>query len=467
MELELNFANFLATHLCPPYSKVVSLLNQTVAQWPKGAAMLTGYKGIYTIKLWDEEKVKHLLGQKVEFFYGGESSSRSVKVPITKKPIRKRYTNPKYVTITGFDRVAEEITNSEVDKVLQQFGTIIVPTQEVFAENFRTGKKKLRIDLDQGKDIPRDFHLQYKTELGRTLNASLRLFYKDQPYFCRRCSEQHVGDCPQFIADKAEKENIRNMKEEKNKTVMVGDSNFRCINENGVMASVTAVTGGKIGHIVNQVSFENISKIENIILSAGQNCINDADELDQKFWEARTVAEIAVTETSLNKLLAKGKNVFMLSVPPAPCTQTSDRKRKAREFINKQIGELITRANTTNKQSGKTGIAGLVEEPDNSYDQTRDFIDERHLTQQAMERRISQIDDILPSENKLRNSILKARATCHPYRACYGAYPAGCNFCTKLNHGEQNCPTKIKHSGKRLTVSGSEEQVTKRGKTTE
>ena len=92
------------------------------------------------------------------------------------------------------------------------------------------------------------------------------------------------------------------MKEDNNKTVMVGDSNFRCINENGVMASVTAVTGEKMGHKCNQLNFENITKTENIIHSAGQNCTNDADELDQKFWEARTVAVVAVTEIMVNKL---------------------------------------------------------------------------------------------------------------------------------------------------------------------
>ena len=117
------------------------------------------------------------------------------------------------------------------------------------------------------------------------------------------------------------------MKEDNNKTVMVGDSNFRCIKEDGVMASVTAVSGGKMGHICNQVNFENITKTEKIILSAGQNCTNDADELNQRFWESRTVAEISATETMVNKLLGKGKNIFMLSVPPAPCTQTSERKK--------------------------------------------------------------------------------------------------------------------------------------------
>ena len=54
MELELDFTAFLPTHLCPTYAKVVSLLNQTVSAFPKGAAMLTGIRGNFTIKLYDK-----------------------------------------------------------------------------------------------------------------------------------------------------------------------------------------------------------------------------------------------------------------------------------------------------------------------------------------------------------------------------------------------------------------------------
>ena len=462
MELELNFANFLATHLCPSYTKVVSLLNQTVSKWPKGAAMLTGNRGIFTIKLFDKAKAFDLIGKKVEFFYEGEKSRKSVKVAITEKPSYQRYTNPKYVTIMGFERrPADQISNASINKTLQQFGKIIVPTEDVYAENFLTGKKKLRIDLDQGKDIPRDFHMQIESETGRSLTVSLRVFYKEQPYHCRKCTEQHVGDCPKFIAEKEEKQQVKKMKEDISKTIMIGDSNFRCVNESGVMASVTAITGGKLGHICNQVQFENLEKIENVILSAGQNCTNDVDELEQKFWEARTLAEISTAEKVVNNLLKEGKNVFMLSVPPAPCTQTSTIKKTARNFINKHLGDLVQRANTID---AKKGIAGLVNESDADYRGDTNFKDERHLSQRAMERRIGLLEDILPSDSKLKHPMLKGRATGEPYRGCYGAHPAGCMFCTKLNHGEQTCPIKLKQGTKRQTVSGSDLHDPKRGK---
>ena len=186
--------------------------------------------------------------------------------------------------------------------------------------------------------------------------------------------------------------------------------------------------------------------------SAGQNCTNDADEIEKSLWEARTVGEISKAEKVISNLMGKGKNIIMLSIPPVPCTQMSTRKKEARDFINNHIVELVRRANTIDS---KPGTAGLLTESDASYNSSTDFKDERHLTQLAMKRRISQLDQILPENRRLRNTMLKARPTCDPYRACYGAYPAGCNYCTKLNHSELDCPLK-KKGMKRQNVSGSE-----------
>ena len=131
----MDFANFLPTHRCPPYAKVVSLLNQTVSQWPKGAAMLTGNRGIYTIKLWDKAKGLQLIGKK-------------------RRVCLRRWER--------FNNLAQSLYQQQM---------------YLYAENFLTGKNKLRIDLDQGKDIPRDFHMQVETETGRSLTVSLRLFF--------------------------------------------------------------------------------------------------------------------------------------------------------------------------------------------------------------------------------------------------------------------------------------------------
>ena len=73
-------------------------------------------------------------------------------VKIEEKPKFLKYKNPKYVTMTGFNKYqAEKVSNEQMDQILQNFGDIIVPTQDVFAAVFLTGKKKARIDLKKGK----------------------------------------------------------------------------------------------------------------------------------------------------------------------------------------------------------------------------------------------------------------------------------------------------------------------------
>ena len=449
----MDFTAFLPTHLCPTYGKVVTLLNQTVPAFPKGSAMLTGNKGIFTINLWDKSRAEGVLGEKVEYFYEGDKSKKSIKVTIKEKERFFRYVNPKYITLMGFEKSpADMLTNEKIDGILKQFGDIIVPTQDVYAESFLTGKKKVRVDLNKDKDIPRDFHVQVESPSGRPLTASLRVYYKDQPYHCRRCAEQHVGDCPKFIAEREMRQQIKKVKEENTKTILVGDSNFRCINENGVMASVTAVTGGKLGHIINQIEFENLEKVDTIVLSAGQNCTNDADEVNKEHWENRTLKEISTAEKVISGLTEKGKNVILLTVPPVPCTQETQRKKEARVFINNNIAHLIQRVNAIDSNPG---AAGMVIESDSSYNSETDFKDDRHLTQHAMERRISNLDEILPEGRKLRSTILKSRATCDPYRGCYGAHPAGCKYCTCLNHDVQACRPRLVEGKKRPNVSGS------------
>ena len=277
MELVLDFSAHLPEHLTPSYNKVVSLLTQTVSEFPRGAAMLTKErKGVFVIKVWDKSKGEKLLGKKVEYYYEEEKSNKKVTIFIQERSKSMRFVNPKYVTMTGLNFFpASQVTNEQLDKILSNFGEILVPTQDVFANIFLTGKKKVRIDLTKEKDIPRELFVEFESEAGKKHSTSIRCFYKGQPYQCKRCRVKHTGDCPEWIEEKNQKEKVKKWKENNTQTTMIGDSNFRCVNEGGIMASVTSITGGKIGHIANQVEFENLSAIDNVVLSAGQNCVND------------------------------------------------------------------------------------------------------------------------------------------------------------------------------------------------
>ena len=462
MELMLDFGVHLASHLCPTYNKVVTLLTQTVKEWPKGSAMLTkADRGIYNIKVWDKARGQLLVGKKVEFYYEGDKSNKKVVVPIEERPKNLRYTNPKYVTLVGFERFpANMMTNEQLNGILGNFGDIIVPTQDVYAEIFLTGKKKVRIDLNKGEDIPRDLFAEFTTEEGKKYEVTLRTYYRDQPFTCRKCKVKHIGDCPLWVKEQAEKENAKKTKENNTKTAFIGDSNNRCINESGVMASVTAITGGKIGHVANQLHFENLEQMDNIVISAGQNCINDVDLMGKEEWEVRTMAEISELDNAAKFLLNKGKNVYIVSVPPAPCTQT-DRGKEARRFINTRLALL---ADTLKSKKASFKIV-FIDENEGNFNQSTDFSDDKHLSQLAVERRISLLDEALPEGKKIKSMALKARPTCEPYRGCYGAYPVGCNFCTRLKHGESGCPKKKKtipgHIRKQVSSSEVQEATKK------
>ena len=105
-------------------------------------------------------------------------------------------------------------------------------------------------------------------------------------------------------------------------------------------------------------------------------------------------------------------------------------------------------------KSGEPGTTAFIEENDANYTPATDYTDERHLEPIAIERLIANLDEIFPENQKLKTTFLKERATCKPYRGCYGTYPIGCSFCTGLKHEETTCPARTS-VGKRNRSSGS------------
>ena len=157
MELQIDVGSFLPKHQVPSFNKMVSLLTQTCPEFTKGAAMLLrdNQRGIFTIKVWDKKKGKNLQGKKIDYYPEEGKSKKKVSLVMEEKIQTKRYNNPKYLTMVGFQRYPNnQLSNDQINNILKQYGTIIEPTDDVYAEVFMTGKKKARIDLDKGKDIP-------------------------------------------------------------------------------------------------------------------------------------------------------------------------------------------------------------------------------------------------------------------------------------------------------------------------
>jgi len=107
-------------------------------------------------------------------------------------------------------------------------------------------------------------------------------------------------------------------------------------------------------------------------------------------------------------------------------------------------------------------MVAFIDENEGNYNKTQDFQDERYITLMAIERLVSKLDKVLPETQKLSNPQLKGKATFRPYSGCYGMYPIGCKFCTKIGHNEQECPQN--NGGKRILSIDSEEHDPKRPK---
>ena len=153
-------------------------------------------------------------------------------------------------------------------------------------------------------------------------------------------------------------------------------------------------------------------------------------------------------------MTSKGKNVFILGAPPTPIAISSKVRKDGRNFINKQLADMVQRAVT---KKPTDGMAAFIDDNDGNFNPGTDFTDERHLSLLAIERMIGKLDEIFPPEQKLKNATLNGHATCKPYQGCYGTYPVGCGYCTGYNHTEQACVVK-NGKEKRPRSTGSENQ---------
>ena len=70
---DMDFPSFLPQIYLPTYHKVISPLTHTVPDYPRGGAMVTrAGKGVFSIKVYDKNKVRKLLGKKLGYYYEGD-----------------------------------------------------------------------------------------------------------------------------------------------------------------------------------------------------------------------------------------------------------------------------------------------------------------------------------------------------------------------------------------------------------
>ena len=394
------------------------------------------------MKVHDDEKGRKLENKKANYFLPGDiEGKKPIAITITKREQRKKWVNPKYVTIWGVHKedLGDVLSNKDLQKHLEKYGSILDPVEDVvdLSENaWNLDKKKCRIDLDKEKHIPRNINIEMPTKDGGVKKGTLRVTYKDQPWHCRRCQDEHEGDCPKRMEDRRREQEIREQKERETKTLILGDSNLKLVNRNALLADVVSSSGAKIGHISNQITFENLDKYQNIVLFAGINNVpGQNDRVEEQAVNKQIDNEMKSLESELTNLVTKGKNVFLTQVANPQHVRTTPRGTRIRDKINKDFIDMKNRLKKQNKKAKGDVINWSVFLDEDDYSTVK------AVSEKAIVSFLGKVDQKV--EGKLRATYLDSFLTADPWSNVRPAYPLGCRKCTQMEHTEYTCTVDL------------------------
>jgi len=329
------------------------------------------------------------------------------------------------------------MTNEQLTKFFEKFGQIINPVADVYATYdsvWTLDKKRLFMDLNTGKDIPRMNPMETEVD-GEIIRGQIRVTYRDQPYLCNTCGEDHTNLCPKIEEEKKRAAVIKTLKNEKTNTILIGDSNLKLVNGDSILADVVSSSGAKIGHIANIISSENLDTYDNIVVMAGTNNIPPSHENYTKnaiFEQVKK--ETASLSSKLDPYVAKGKNVIMVHVPNSPHCRQSQTALQLRNRINKLISESVNKLD--NKTSGRNKVEKIEWDDNNMKDE--DFGSVKGISEKLTADLLGKIDSSL--KNAMAAPFLPIKQTVsRPYSKVSPAYPVGCYKCTVVGHSMEDC----------------------------
>ena len=273
----LDFTAHIAQKYAPNRNELVRFLNQEVKDLPRGNILIEEKPGVFKVKVYDREKGAALENRTLNYILPGDTlGKRPVKIKFEKRAASK-FVKPRFVTVTNLhnSELGDYITNEQLTDFFKQFGDIINPVQDVYLAYdsvWREDKKRLFMDINKGRDIPRMNPFEIEGD-GRIIKGQIRVTYREQPWLCRTCGVEHTEGCPKKEEEKKRGAIIKNMKEEKTKTMIIGDSNLKLVNGESILADVVSSSGAKIGHIGNMIDSENLDSYDNIVVMAGTNNI--------------------------------------------------------------------------------------------------------------------------------------------------------------------------------------------------
>jgi hypothetical protein len=335
--------------------------------------------------------------------------------------------------------------DSDFDRWLEKNVSIIRPTEDDRDRDtgFLNGRKTAFVDFNKGEELPRftDLELDVILPDGKpeTARGQVKITYRNQPVFCRICKTEHIGRCPVREAEEAKKEAEDRARQPKIKTLLVGDSNLRHVNEQGTTSSTRVATGAKIGHAANVLRFEEPTKYDNVIIHAGGNNIIP-QAVNFAVWENQVRSEI---EQLQSQLIRFSGTKTIIGVANSEQATANDQTIKMRTTLNEELRNLQSTIDNTK----------YVYVDDELGDQEEAWVDYRHYSEIMCAKVLEAVDNTFPEDQKL---LIRGKPSTTPrkYGNVNSAYKLGCGTCTKLGHLEEECPKSIGNNKRAGRPSG-------------
>ena len=261
---------------------------------------------------------------------------------------------------------------------------------------------------------------------------------------CRICKTDHTGRCPIREKEEAQKKKEDEERQPKIKTLLVGDSNLRHVNEQATTSVTRVATGAKIGHSANVLRFEEPTNYENVVVHAGGNNIVQGD-VTFAVWENQVRYE---TEQLHQQLSRFPGSKIIVGVANSGQATASEQATKMRDHINTELQNLQSTLDN----------AKFLQVDDDLGDEEEAWVDYRHYSEIMCAKVMEAIDIHFPEDHKF---LIRGKPATTPrkYGKVNSAYKLGCGTCTKLGHLEDNCPKTA--SSKRPRPSGGTSPPTK------
>ena len=460
VEFKLDFQVHLLKNDLPNYREALSSYRNSVQGAPLKIDFRQQRPGIFIIKTCTDQDEKKLENTFLTYYYG-KKQEKQVKVKFQKLPKYRCYTDPKWVTIDWIQESGLRFAEDKIfDDFLMNYGTIIEATHDDKNElGMTNGRKKVRMDFDKGLNIGRiqwiEADVEIENGVKKDVKGKVKVFYANQPTFCKECETEHAGKCPAKIKKEEILKDYENKRQEKNKALLVSDSGLRHENEKAMHTKTHIASGAKIGHIVNVIENTDLENVENLIVNVGINNIDANETANYDKWYNQQKSQFTRLQNKLTDAASAGKKVRIVEVPQAAITRGNVNTNKMREAINKNFENMSKAINHIHPDSIQ-----VIKVSEEMEDGVKAYEDEKHISEEQTAKLLHCIDASLTNYDLL----VKNRPNCVPvtvkkiYSGVDSSYTLGCKNCTIVGHDEDTCEFKEKTSSKRKP-SGSDKDT--------